>query len=117
LGFIGECRAAAIWALGMILEGKPDNAIVEELEERLNDNGPVPPEDFRVRWMCAVALARMKAKETLPSLRQYCKEFKPNSDPFNNACGWAIEQLTGEKMPPPVNPIRYQINWFLVPDK
>jgi HEAT repeat protein len=117
LGFVGECRAAAIWALGMILEGKSDPALEAELEVRLNDTGGYPPEDFRVRWMCAVTLARMKAKETLPSLRKHCSEFKPNSDAVNNACGWAIEQLTGEKMPPPVNPVRYLINWFLVPDK
>jgi HEAT repeat protein len=116
-GFAGECRAAAVWALGMILEGEPDKIMVANLDERLSDSGGYPPEDFRVRWMCAVALARMKAKDALPTLHKFCSDFKPNLDPLTTACGWAIEQLTGEKMPPPVDLIRYQINWFLVPDK
>jgi HEAT repeat protein len=115
--FSQEARAAAIWALGKILAEKPEETIVMDLEGRLNDLGP-PPEDFRVRWMCAVSLARMKAKDTLPSLQRYCNSgLKPSRDPFTNACSWAVSQLTGKKMPPPENTIRYQIDWFLVPDK
>jgi HEAT repeat protein len=116
LGFTGESRAAAIWALGLILEGKTDNALAAALEGRLNDTGN-PPEDFRVRWMCAVTLGRLKAKDTLPSLRRHCSGFKPTRDPVNNACGWAIERITGEKMPPPETIVREQRDWFLVPDK
>ncbi len=116
-GFVGESRAAAIWALGMIHEGKTDDALVEALEERLNDVGSRPPEDYRVRWMCAIALGRMKAKSTLASLRQWCQLFKPTGEPVTNACGWAIEQITGQRMPPPETSIRYQPDWFLIPDQ
>jgi HEAT repeat protein len=116
-GFSGECRAAAIWALGLILEGKTDDALASAVEARLNDVGSIPPEDFRVRWMCAVTLGRLKAKDKERSLRMWCKAFKPELDRVNNACGWAIELITGEKMPPPETVVRQQRDWFLVPDK
>jgi HEAT repeat protein len=111
-----ESRAAAIWALGMIHEGKIDDALAAALEERLMDSRR-PPEDFRVRWMSAIALGRMKAKNSLESLRSQCPFFKPSSSPISNACGWAIEQITGEKMPPPETLIRYRSDWFLIPDQ
>jgi HEAT repeat protein len=116
-GFRGECRAAAIWALGMIWEGKTDDALIAALEGRLRDTGSRPPEDFRINWMSAIALGRMKAKNTLEILRMFCPFFKPSIEPVSNACGWAIEQITGQKMPPPETLIRYQSNWFLLPDK
>jgi HEAT repeat protein len=56
-----EARAAAIWALGMIHDGKPDADLAGKLEERLNDTGSRPPEDPRVRRMSAIALARLQA--------------------------------------------------------
>ncbi len=79
--------------------------------------GSIPPEDFRVRWMCAITLGRLKAKETLPSLQKYCQGFKPSTDRVGNACGWAIERLTGDKMQPAETLIREDRDWFLVPDK
>jgi HEAT repeat protein len=118
-GFTGESRAAAIWALGIIREDMKDadRDLETALEGRLNDTGSIPPEDLRVRWMCAVTLGRLKAKDTLPSLRKYCGGFKPIRDRVNNACGWAIERITGDKMPPPETIVREQRDWFLVPDK
>jgi HEAT repeat protein len=116
-GFAGESRAAAIWALGLILEGQTDDALASDVEKRLNDTGSIPPEDFRVRWMCAITLGRLKAKNALPSLENFCRDFKPTQDPVNNACGWAIERITGKTMPPPEAVIRDQRDWFLVPDK
>jgi hypothetical protein len=118
-GFVGECRAAAVWALGMILEGRTDDALAAALVARLKDTGGggAPPEDYRVRWMCPITLGRMKAKSALNDLQKYCPEFKPSVETVSNACGWAIEQITGRKMPPPQTVIRYHSNWFLVPDK
>jgi HEAT repeat protein len=115
-GFAGESRAAAIWALGMIHEGKADDDLVVALEGRLNDQ-MLPAEDFRVRWMCGVALGRMKAKSSLETLRKGCPFFKVSRSFSSNACGWAIEQITGEKMPPPDTLFRYRTDWFLLPDQ
>jgi hypothetical protein len=40
----------------------------------------------------------MKAKGALGTLRKFYNAKKPSLDPVNNACGWAIEQITGEAM-------------------
>jgi HEAT repeat protein len=110
-----EARAAAIWALGMIHDGKPDGALATQLEERLNDTSSRPPEDPRVRCMSAIVLGRLQAKEALPSLEKTCPQFAFTEDPVNNACGWAIEQLTGKKMPPAKPVFKGQGGWFLLP--
>jgi HEAT repeat protein len=112
-----ECRAAAIWALGLIHEGKGDAGLTGPLLERLNDIGSMPPEDTRVRWMCAITLGRLGAKDALDNLRQYCPDFETTDNPVNNACGWAIERLTGQTMPAPKTIRKHQRDWFLVPDK
>jgi hypothetical protein len=111
-----EARAAAIWALGLIHEGKTDPELATALEARLNDGG-VNPEDARVRGMSAVTLARMKTKEALRSLRKWYASGEPSADLVNNACGWAIEQLTGQAMPPPRTIQKRQLDWFLNPDR
>jgi HEAT repeat protein len=112
-----ESRAASIWALGTIREGQPGASFVAALEERLNDVRSLPPEDVRVRRMCAITLGRLRVKEALPSLRQYFLTGEPTFDPVNNACGWAIEQVTGEVMPAPKTIEKVQRDWFLMPYK
>jgi HEAT repeat protein len=110
-----EARAAAIWALGLIHEGKADAELAAALEARLNDVMTQPPEEPRVRRMCAVTLGRLGAKDALPSLRGGFADRAPSLDPVNNACGWAVERLTGEAVPKP-KPIRkMQQDWFLMP--
>lgn len=114
-----EARAAAIWALGLIHEGKLDDKLASDLEVRFNDINSIPPEDARVCWMCAVALGRMKAEKALTSLRVAFRDKEPSTDPRNNISGWAIERITeGREAMPPAKPIRKpQLEWFLVPDK
>jgi hypothetical protein len=111
-----ESRAAAIWALGLLHEGKPPPGLVTALEERLNDVASLPREDLRVCRMAAVTLGRMNARQSLPSLRRYCADHKPSLDPIHNACGWAIEQLTGEVMqaPVPIEQVQEE-RFFLAP--
>lgn len=109
-----EPRAAAIWALGLIHEGKTIDDLVVALEARLNDTHSIPPEWKQVRSMSAITLARMKAKKSLPSLRNYFAG-ELARELVDNACAWAIAQITGEPLPP-VKPIRrMQRNWFLSP--
>src|SRR5262249_15062425 len=117
-GICPESRAAAIWALGMLHEGKPEPELLALAEGRLNDSPPPPmppPEDIRVRRMAAITLGRIKAQEALPSLRKYCPDRNPALDPIHNACGWAIEQLTGEAMLPPKPIQKLQREGFLLP--
>jgi HEAT repeat protein len=96
-----ESRAAAVWALGLLHEGKVAADLVAPLEARLNDAAGSSPEGLPVRRMSAVALGRMRAKQALASLRKFCPEQKPGVDAVHNACGWAIEQITGQAMQPP----------------
>jgi hypothetical protein len=110
-----ESRAAAIWALGMILEGKTDDALASDLEGRLNDISSIPPEYPQVRWMSAIALGRLKARKSLDSLRKYCSSGKVETDLISNACGWSIEQITGEALRPATTIYRTRGGWFLTP--
>jgi HEAT repeat protein len=110
-----ELRAAAIWALGMIHEGKQVPELVRALSGRLAAVGPFDLEDNRVRRMSAVALGRMKATEGLRTLREFYIARKPSLDSVNNACGWAIERITGEKMPAPGTVDVIKLGWFLLP--
>jgi HEAT repeat protein len=109
-----ETRAAAIWALGLIHEGKPVPDLVQVVYGRLTAVRPFDLEDIRVRRMSAVALGRMKATELLDTLREFYHG-KPSLDVVNNAVGWAIEQMTGEKVPPPGTIEVTPLNWFLTP--
>jgi HEAT repeat protein len=115
----GESRAAAIWALGLIHAGKPVAPLVSQLEDRLNDAGriPIPPEDSRVRYMAAITLGRMRAKTALPSLQTHFRDRKLSLDTVNNACGWAVEQLTGEVMPRPTTIRQTRADGFLLPNE
>jgi HEAT repeat protein len=111
-----ETRAAAIWALGFIHEGKADPGLAGSLAGRLAAVNPFDVEDNRVRRMSAVSLGRMKAQTDLPTLRQFYLAKKQSLDVVNNACGWAIEQITGERMAT-ATVEEPQRDWFLVPLK
>jgi HEAT repeat protein len=102
-----ESRAAAIWALGMIHAEKADKELIQAVEGRLTDVGTLPPEDPRVRTIAAVILGKMKATDAESSLRKFYIAKQPALDSVNNACGWAIEQITGEIYPkvPPIKKI------------
>jgi HEAT repeat protein len=97
-----ETRAASVWGLGLLYEGKPDAQLVRQFEDRLKDipKKMDPGENPRVRWMSAISLGRMNSKSSLDTLKRF--HFKiPTLDPVSPACGWAIQQLTGEAPPPP----------------
>jgi HEAT repeat protein len=111
---IGEARAAAVWALGILHEGNVHVALADELEARLNDVVGIPPEDARVRRMAAITLGRMKAADTLPSLERYSSG-RVSTDETGTACGWAIERITGKALLPAQTIRRVQRDWFLTP--
>jgi HEAT repeat protein len=113
-----ESRAAAVWALGLIHEGKTDRELAAQLEGRLNAGNAIPAEFPHVRRMSAITLARLGAREALPSLRRHRPDRKPSAgDLVKNACGWAIEQLDGEAMLAPETLEAPQGDWFLKPSQ
>jgi len=111
-----EARAAAAWALGLIHEGKSVPEIVELLTWRLSAISPMDMEHTHVRRMCAVTLGRMKSTEAIPTLRRFYRDKRQSMDVVNNACGWAIEQMTGERVPEMTLEMP-QRDWFLIPNK
>jgi len=85
---------------------------VEALIERLTDDSSLMPEDPVVRRMCAITLGRMKPAEAVDSLRKYYPR-KLTAESLPNACGWALEQITGEKLPTSGTVEVHQTGWFL----
>jgi HEAT repeat protein len=114
-----ELRAAAIWALGLIREGKPDTALATALVERIDDNKLFPPgpEDIRVRRMAAITLGRMRARDKLADLRRYRPVQEKTQSTIGNACGWSIAQITGETMRPARTTQKVRHEGFLLPLK
>lgn len=106
-----ETRAAAAWALGRIHEADPPPELVALFAARMAAVVPFDTEYDRVRRMCAVSLGRMKAG--LPVLETFYIDKKPSLHPVNNACGWAIEQITGVRQPPPGVIQVMERDWFL----
>jgi HEAT repeat protein len=116
-GGASEARAAAVWALGSIHEGETIDDLAAALEARLNDVSAIPPEMKEVRLMSAISLGRMKAKKSLPSLRRFSPRDQMSRERVNNACAWAISQITGEALLPSKPIPRMQRNWFLTPQQ
>ncbi|MFL5342780.1 MAG: hypothetical protein ACJ8F7_21820 [Gemmataceae bacterium] len=107
-------RVAAIWALSLI-QPVPPPGLVRELIGRVTDDATMMPEDLRVRRMSAVALGRLRADTALPALRKYYPK-RLTTDGFSNACGWALERITGEPLPRTGVTEVAQTGWFLEPN-
>jgi HEAT repeat protein len=113
-GFTFETRAAACWAFGHLYTDNPVEEVVELLTDRLLDIQLMDPEIPIVRRMAAVSLGRMKAESKLDALRRTIVLDGPNTY-VGRACGWAIEQMTGEVLPPMPEGEIPHMGWFLVP--
>jgi HEAT repeat protein len=114
----GEARAAAVWALGRLHEGKPAADLVGLIEGRLTGDPGMGLDDERVRRMAAVALGRMKAAAALPALEAHALGDRPTTDVVANACRWAAAHLAGRPPPPDPGVVEViQRDWFLVPLK
>lgn len=137
-----EVRAAAIWSLGHLYAGQTPRELSAMLLDRLHDSGSnatmdLPAEEVtdesrpevtglggpgmesmyaeveRVRCMCAVSLGRMGMKTMVEDIRKHYSGTTGAALDF--ACGWALQQLTGEPLPRPENVRQSLSNWFLEP--
>jgi HEAT repeat protein len=108
-------RAAAVWTLGCLFAGEPDDELAKQLLDRAMDDSMQIPEDLDVRRMAAVSLGRMKATQTLDSLRDLRKK-KDLQTALGYAAAWAIREMTGEEIPavPPYD--MWDESWFLTPN-
>jgi HEAT repeat protein len=107
-------RVAAIWSLGILQQKESPEKLVTDLVARLTDLEPLDPENTDVRTMCAISLGRMKAEAAADDL-QSCFPRRMSTALLPNACGWALEQITGKPAPlaDPVEAI--ESGWFLEP--
>jgi HEAT repeat protein len=108
-------RGAAIWSLGLLHNGVPDEALAELMVERLTEpGGAIPSEAMVVRVMSAVSIARMQVKSQIPRMLKY---MGPKVDLVESslAIRWAVHHMTGELMPGPERPIKSRSGWFLEP--
>jgi hypothetical protein len=62
-------RGAAIWSLGHLHTGKPDEGLAGQFVSRAGDNNPLDPEATLVRQMSAVSIGRMKATSSLGAMQ------------------------------------------------
>jgi len=118
-------RASAIWAIGQMSAGQPNKqvktgnrsasrmaSLAEELQARIADNAPMPPEGVIVKRMAAVALARMKSTDSLPVMEQVFLS-AALSDTLKWTLAWAMADLGGETIDVPEFIEVESQGWFL----
>ncbi|MEZ6147794.1 MAG: hypothetical protein R3B91_20670 [Planctomycetaceae bacterium] len=122
-------RSSAIWALGLLNQGKRNPELEAALTERIMDFAPQPEERLVVKEMCAIALGRMQAIDQAGMMKQFAESGETKLSPSVNevsennrsvmrldlALRWAVRELTGEEMPTPPALIIILRNWFLEP--
>jgi hypothetical protein len=112
-----NARPAAIWSVGVILEGKTDAALSAQLMERVMDMGlpPLePPEVLSVRRVSALTLGRLQAAEQLAEMKKLIGD-QVDSETMDLALRWAILRISGEDLPIVPPPPVQRTGWFLVP--
>ena len=107
-------RGSALWALGWLHEGTPDNSLADQLIARVIDPGTLPPELDMVRQVSAVALARMKAVSQVETLRTYNQGKSPHEQ-TGLYLRWALSELAGDTFPPVPELTISPGVWFLEP--
>jgi HEAT repeat protein len=108
-------RCAAIWALGHLYAGNPDEKLAQLFTDRLTENpAAILPELPSIRMISAISLGRMKAASQLKPMRDW---MGPAIDPdqVDLALRWAIHEITGETLPEPLQPPARHGRWFLEP--
>lgn len=113
-GFTPRSRAAAVYALGKLHEGKPDQALIRAFASRLSDVSPMDPEATEVRRFAAIGLGRMDAESQLSVLRRFYDE-ENASVHIGGATRWAIMRITGDDLPPLKPQTTTRTGWFLEP--
>ncbi len=109
-----QSRTAAIWALGHLHAGQPDEELAKLLFERLTDPSLFPPELESVRTMSVVSMARMKTRTQAEPTQNFLFGKGP-PETMNLKIRWALQEMTGEKFPDLKPAIVTRSGWFLEP--
>jgi HEAT repeat protein len=107
-------RSAAIWSLGLLHAGKPDEALAAQITGRVTEPAvAMPPEMSRVRLAGTIALGKMKAKSQAKPLRDYL--LQAGESQLYMAIRWSLHEINGEELPPPPPATISKGGWFLGP--
>jgi hypothetical protein len=107
-------RSAAIWSLGLLHLGKPDDALAAQIAGRVTEPAvAMPPEMSRVRLAGAIALGKMKASSQAKPLRDYV--LQAGDTHLHLAVRWMLREITGEEFPLPPPATVSKGGWFLGP--
>ncbi|MFO1091852.1 MAG: hypothetical protein U0992_00870 [Planctomycetaceae bacterium] len=108
-------RGAAVFALGYVHAGDPNPDVARALGQRVADAADFPRlEPVEVRANAAIGLGRMNVPDAVEVLRAFYKNGNPG-DRIREACGWALEQITGEDLPDPATKRAVPATPFLQP--
>jgi hypothetical protein len=113
-GMGGEyARSAAIYSLGKMHLGKPDDLLAAAIAARVTEpSEAMPAEMHRVRVAGAIALGHMKATSQAEPLRGFASKLGVK---LYLAIQWSLREITGEELPPPPPVISFKRDWFLEP--
>ena len=107
-------RSAAIWALGKLHAGQPDEALGSAIVGRVTEPFTgFPPEAMRVRHAGAIALGTMKSKSQAGQLRAFSRQTGGNK--LYLAIRWSLKEISGEELPMPGPLAVSKGGWFLEP--
>ncbi|MCA9111217.1 MAG: HEAT repeat domain-containing protein, partial [Planctomycetaceae bacterium] len=109
-----KSRSAAIWASGKLLEDQPIEKLAGALMERVKDVHGTVEELGLVRQMSAITIGRMQAESQLKPLKDFVGD-ELHLDRVDYAIGWAIEKLSGERLPVASIPELVRKGWPLQP--
>jgi HEAT repeat protein len=107
-----EVRSAAVWSLGLLKEGAPDNALANELWSRINDNKGDNPESPDLQVLAVVTLGRMGHKPSAATMEKTLAKSTANTA-MEVAMRWSVTRITGKAQQEPVPQSIVDRGWFL----
>ena len=91
-------RCAAIWALGHLYEGNPNDELVSLFIERVNDVQSSPPELNPIRAYAVISMGRMQLEDQRDFFVHWL-DTESVASPVGAACAWALFVTEGEPIP------------------
>lgn len=108
-----EARAAAVWTLGKIYEGRPQPDLAKRFAQRMADIMGMQPEADNVRQMSAVSIGRMNDDSKMDTLERFAAAER--SSPVGRAALWAIAQIRNQPLELDGPGQSKSTGWFLEP--
>ena len=107
-------RSSAIWALGQLHEGTPNEKVSDALMGRFLDDDPQTPENPFIKQVSLVSLVKMKEVDRVPAIQKTVEKSTPASA-VGLATRWALKELAGIEVSAPVPEALPDGEWFLEP--